>query len=115
MDDYQLQTKLNDREKRAVARQSEKYILEAEIENQKRKIFRRVNKIATASGLVILIYAIISLLIEGSFDYFFFITFGIAYSAEIIWLFYTLRKQRRKLDDWKILAAEMENQDYDNQ
>ncbi len=115
MDDYQLQTELSDVEKRAVALQSEKYALETEIENQESKISERINKIAAASGSVILLYAIADFLIEGSFSYFLFISLSIAYSAELIWLFYTLRKQRRKLDDWKLLVEKLEHQDYGNQ
>lgn len=114
MDDYQLQIKLSDKEKRAIALQSEKYALEAQIEDQKSKISERIYKILNTSGFIILLYAIADFLIKGSFSYFFFISFSIAYSAEIIWLFYTLRKQRRKLDDWKVLVEELERQDYAN-
>ena len=106
MNNYQIQTEITNETNREIAFNSERKILEADIQDQKRKISRRFFAFLSCSGLIVLIHSLANFFWQYPVQYFFFTILGVFGLIETLWLYYGLRKRQKKLYEWEKLVAE---------
>ncbi|MDQ2746092.1 MAG: hypothetical protein M3T96_02405 [Acidobacteriota bacterium] len=104
MNDYQLQTELSDETRRAMLLYSEKSALETEIQNHRKRVSKSLMKSGKVLGFLILFEILFSSLLQRPTDFFVVIVYGLGYIAEIVWLFFGLRKRQSKLEEWENAA-----------
>lgn len=111
MDEYQLQTEINDETQRRLVRHSEKLRLQTEIEEQRGKISKSFRTSAKVFSLLIVVNVLLSFIWQRPADFFVVTIYGVAYLIEILWLMFGLRKRQRKLVEWENVADERQ---YEN-
>lgn len=110
MNEYRLQTELSDEERREMALYSEKYEIQTEIRNQRKKTSEKVRSSANASALMILVYALVDFLSPGPIPFMLFMFLSLGHAAEMIWVSYVSYKQQLKLEHCQTIIDETEIQ-----
>jgi len=115
MSEYRLQTELSDETQREMALYSEKYALQTEIQNQKKKLSKSFYTSTKIFSLLVLMNVLLSFVWQRPADFFVVIIYGVVYTAEIVWLMFGLQKRQRKLEEWQSVVEDTEMQNYRNQ
>ena len=115
MSEYRLQTELSDETQREMALHSEKYALQTEIQNQKKKLSKSFYTSSKIFSLLVLMNVLLSFVWQRPADFFVVIIYGVVYTAEIVWLMFGLQKRQRKLEEWQSVIEDTEIQNYRNQ
>ena len=114
MSEYRLQTEVSDETRREIDLYSEKYALQAEIQEQREKISKSFYNSTKVFSVLISMNVLLSFVWQRPADFFVVIIYGVLYLAEIVWLMLGWQKRRRKLEDWQSKFEETEMQIYRN-
>lgn len=101
MNEFQLQNEMTDATRREVDLYLERRNLQMEVQFQKQSIKKKYDKFLASLGLLTLVFAMISFVFNGPFDFFLFFLFGALSVIDLIWMFFILNRKRQDLEIWE--------------